>query len=68
MLVSFEFIIENFIPFVTEFGVKGEGKKKNHQIGGEIAKGLNRRGSTNYRNIEKRREWVVNVVFFVFLK
>ena len=47
------------MPFVTGVGVKGEGKKKNHQIVGEIAQALNMSRSTIYRTIEKRREWVI---------
>ena len=42
-----------------EFGVKGEGKKKNHQTAQEIAQALTMSRSTNYRAIEKQREWVV---------
>ena len=51
--------LENFIPFVTGFGVKGEGKKRNYQTPQEIAQALNMSRSTNYRTIEKRRELVV---------
>ena len=66
--------LENFILFVTGFGVKWRGIKKsclhlkeisyqmvmeNHQTVGEIAEALNMSRSTIYRYIEKRREWVV---------
>ena len=40
-------------------GVWSEGEGENHQTAQEIAQALNMSRSTNYRTIEKRREWVV---------
>ena len=41
------------------------GDEKNQTVV-EVAQALNMSRSTNYRTIEKRREWVVNFVVFVF--
>ena len=55
------------IYFITDFGAKVSVTGL-YRIAQDISKALAMSSLTNYRTIEKRREWVVNVVFFVFLK
>ena len=51
--------------FIAGFGAKVSVDGL-YRIAQDISKALVMSRSTNYRVIEKRREWVVNVKFFVF--